>query len=62
MAETKKYLSYWQTKRDGEIIAHGPKETFPDAGQRRVFRADGYKIYVEGKLYQEGKKTAQNEK
>ena len=46
---------YWAVKRDGEVISYGPKETMPNAQERKVLREGGHKIYVEGKLYREGK-------
>ena len=47
---------YWEAKRDGERIAHGPKETMPSADERKRLRSGGLKIYVEGKLFREDKK------
>jgi hypothetical protein len=46
---------YWEAKRDGVVIGHGPKSTMPSAEERKQLRAGGLKIYVEGKLYREGK-------
>lgn len=46
---------YWQVRRDGVPLASGPKSTMPDANQRKSMRAGGCKIYVEGKLFKEGK-------
>ena len=48
---------YWQVKRDGVVIAHGPKDTFPSAEERTVIRSGGYKIYVDGKIYKEDKEN-----
>ena len=46
---------YWENRRNGEVIAYGPKETMPTAEERKGMRSAGLKIYVEGKLYREGK-------
>lgn len=46
---------YWAVKRGGEVICHGPKQTMPNAQERKLLREGGHKIYVEGKLYREGK-------
>ena len=46
---------YWEARRDGAVIAHGPKATMPDAEARKRLREGGLKIYVEGKIYREGK-------
>lgn len=46
---------YWEARRDGAVIGHGPKSTFPNEEERKLLRAGGLKIYVEGKLYREGK-------
>lgn len=46
-------MKTWEIKRDGEVLNWGPPETFPDAKARKMFRADGYKIYVDGKLYKD---------
>ena len=46
---------YWEARRDGAVIAHGPKKTMPGEQERKLMRSGGLKIYVEGKLYREGK-------
>ena len=46
-------MSIWEVRRDGVVISWGPMESFPTAKERKVFRGDGYKIYVDGKLYKE---------
>ena len=46
---------YWEVRRDGVPLAGGPKSTMPDAQQRKSMREGGCKIYVEGKLFREGK-------
>jgi hypothetical protein len=46
---------YWEARRDGVVISHGPKKTMPSVEERKRLRAGGLKIYVEGKLYREGK-------
>ena len=46
---------YWEARRDGVVICHGPKKTMPSAEERKRLRAGGLKIYVEGKLYREAK-------
>lgn len=51
-----KNISYWENYRDGIRYAHGPKETFPDAKDRKMFRDDGYKLMVNGTIYKEEKK------
>lgn len=48
--------TYWEVRRDGVPLAGGPKETMPDAQQRKSMREGGCKIYVEGKLFREEKK------
>lgn len=40
----------WQIRRGGEIISFGPEETLPDLQERKQRRADGYQVYVDGKL------------
>lgn len=47
---------YWEVRRDGEPLAYGPKATMLTAEERKIMRAAGLKIYVEGKLYREEKK------
>lgn len=47
--------TYWEVRRDGVPLAGGPKSTMPDAKQRKSMREGGCKIYVEGKLFREGK-------
>ena len=47
--------TYWEARRDGMTVAHGPRSTFPDAVERKQLRSGGLKIYVEGKLYREEK-------
>ena len=45
-------MTKWEIKRDNETLSWGTTEaSFPDAKARKMFRADGYKIYVDGKLY-----------
>ena len=46
---------YWEVRRDGEPLAYGPKATMLTAEERKIMRAAGLKIYVEGKIYKEGK-------
>ena len=48
-------VDYWTVKRDGVPLCSGPKATFPNVEERKMLRAGGLKIYVEGKLYREGK-------
>ena len=44
----------WEVRRDNETLSWGTSEaSFPDAKARKMFRSDGYKIYVDGKLYKE---------
>lgn len=47
--------SYWEVRRGSDRLAHGPKDTFPKEQERRILRSGGLKIYIEGKLYREGK-------
>lgn len=47
---------YWEARRDGVVICHGPKKTMPGTEERKRLRAGGLKIYVEGKLFREEKK------
>lgn len=42
---------YWQVKKSGQTMAHGPVETFPPAEVRRSMERAGYKVYVDGKIY-----------
>lgn len=49
---------YWEVRRDGVPLASDPKPTMPDAKQRKSMREGGCKIYVEGKLFREGKNVA----
>lgn len=44
---------YWEVRRDGALVCHGPKETMPGKEERQMLRKAGHKIYVEGKLYKE---------
>lgn len=48
--------SYWEARRDGVTVAHGPKSTFPDAAERKQLRSGGLRVYVEGKFFREEKK------
>ena len=48
-------VPYWEARREGERIAHGPKEPTPSAEERKRLRSGGLKIYVVGKLYRESK-------
>ena len=47
---------YWQVKWGPVVLSHGPKETVPTPEEIRRFKADGYRVYVSGKLYKEEKK------
>ena len=46
---------YWENRRNGEVIAFGPKETMPTAAEQKDMRLGGLRVYVEGKLYREDK-------
>ena len=47
-------MTKWEIKRDNETLSWGTSEaSFPNAKERKMFRADGYKIYVDGKLYKD---------
>lgn len=46
-------MKKWEVRRDNEVIAWGPADTMPTPAERKRFRADGYKIYVDGKLYKD---------
>ena len=40
----------WEVKRAGEVIAWGESEkSQPTAQELRMFREDGYKVFVDGK-------------
>jgi hypothetical protein len=43
----------WEVRRDGQVIACGSNATIPDKDMRKQLRLDGYKIYVDRKLYRE---------
>lgn len=47
-------MGTWEVRRDNVVVCWGPAETFPDARARKILRADGHKIYVDGKLFKEG--------
>ena len=38
---------------DSAPLSCGPAETVPDAKQRKMYRAHGYKLYIDGKLAKE---------
>lgn len=49
---------YWEVRGynvngDSTPLSCGPPETVPDAKQRKMFRAHGYKLYIDGKLAKE---------
>lgn len=46
-------MEIWEVRRDNAVVAWGPIESMPSPKERKVFRADGYKIYVAGKLYKD---------
>lgn len=47
-------MTKWEIKRDNETLSWGTSEaSFPNAKERKMFRTDGYKIYVDGKLYKD---------
>ena len=56
---TKKVITmekdYWEVRRNNVPLAGGTKSTMPDAEMRKSMREGGCKIYVEGKLFREGK-------
>lgn len=39
----------WEVKRDGIVVCWGTAETQPPPEELRRFRADGYRVYVNGK-------------
>lgn len=47
---------YWENRRNGEVIAYGPKETMPTVEEQKDMRLGGLKLYVNGKIYREDKK------
>jgi hypothetical protein len=47
---------YWENRRNGEVIAYGPKETMPTVSEQKSMRDGGLKTYVQGKLFREEKK------
>lgn len=53
--EVGQMADYWEVRREGAVVSHGPKETMPNAQERKTLREGGHKVYVEGKLYREGK-------
>lgn len=45
---------YWEVRGfnvngDSAPLSCGPPETIPDAKQRKILRAHGYKLYIDGK-------------
>lgn len=55
-------MDKWEIRRSGEVIAWGPENTFPSLRERKMFRADGYSVYVDGKVFRDQKQTAKEEK
>lgn len=49
------FKSYWGVRREGVTMAWGSKDSFPNEEERKNLRAGGHKIYLEGKLFREGK-------
>jgi hypothetical protein len=47
---------YWENRRNGEVIAYGPKETIPTAEEQKDMLLGGLKLYVNCKIYREDKK------
>lgn len=47
---------YWEVKRDGQVLAHGPEETMPTSAMCKDMKLGGLKVYVLGKVYREEKK------
>ena len=46
----------WEVKLSGRTMGTGTAETFPDAETRKSMEKNGYKIYVDGKVYREAAK------
>lgn len=46
-------MDFYEIIRDGVVYEHGPESVFPNARARKMFRADGYKVYVHGELYKD---------
>lgn len=46
-------MQLWEVRRDGVVVSWGPAASFPSAKERKLLRASGHKIYVDGKLYKE---------
>lgn len=42
-----------EVRRDGATVCHGSEKTMPSREMCKMLRKDGYKIYVDGKLYRE---------
>ena len=48
-------MSLWEVRRDGAVVSWGASaESFPNSKERKILRAHGHKIYVDGKPYKEG--------
>ena len=43
--------SRWMVKKDGKAIAGGPMSTIAPDDMVRQMYAEGYKTYIDGKLY-----------
>ena len=49
--EENQSASAWEVRKDDIVYEHGPEETFPNADRRKMLRAGGYEIYLNGKVY-----------
>ena len=49
--EENQSASAWEVRKDGIVFEHGPEETFPNAERRKILRAGGYEVYLNGKVY-----------
>lgn len=47
--------AHWQVKRGPDVFCHGPKETFPGVGERKMLRDAGYNLLVNGKTWKDKK-------
>lgn len=41
---------YWEVKDGDRRVAYGPESTKPTSGERAMFLAAGYRVYIKGKL------------
>ena len=51
-------VNRWQVRKDNKPMAGGPAATMPDDDTVRQMAANGYKTYIDGKLYRPKKEAA----